>query len=43
MDQLHLLMEKEIQKGIFPVKPLKPTGAGDAFMGALIGALLKEL
>ena len=33
---------KEIQKGIFPVKPLKPTGAGDAFMGALIGALLKS-
>ena len=33
---------KEIQKGIFPVKPLKPTGAGDAFMGALIGALLNS-
>ena len=33
---------KEIQKGIFPVKPLKPTGAGDSFMGALIGALLKS-
>ena len=33
---------KEIIKGIFPVKPLKPTGAGDAFMGALIGALLKN-
>ena len=28
---------KEIYKGIFPVTPLKPTGAGDAFMGALIG------
>ena len=24
------------------VKPLKPTGAGDAFMGSLIGALLKN-
>ncbi|MBD1147787.1 5-dehydro-2-deoxygluconokinase [Pelagibacterales bacterium SAG-MED31] len=34
--------DKEIKKGIFPVKPLKPTGAGDAFMGALIGALLKS-
>ena len=34
--------DKEINKGIFPVKPLKPTGAGDAFMGALIGALLKN-
>jgi len=33
---------KEITKGIFPVKPLKPTGAGDAFMGSLIGALLKS-
>ena len=27
---------------IFTVTPLKPTGAGDAFMGALIGALLKD-
>jgi len=33
---------KEIKKGIFPVNPLKPTGAGDAFMGSLIGALLKN-
>ena len=33
---------KEIKKGIFPVKPLKPTGAGDSFMGSLIGALLKK-
>ena len=33
---------KKIVKGIFPVKPLKPTGAGDAFMGSLIGALLKN-
>ncbi len=33
---------KELIKGIFPVKPLKPTGAGDAFMGSLIGALLKN-
>jgi len=33
---------KEIVKGIFPVKPLKPTGAGDAFMGSLIGALFKN-
>ena len=33
---------KEISKGIFPVKPLKPTGAGDAFLGSLIGALLKN-
>ena len=32
----------EIIKGIFPVKPLKPTGAGDSFMGSLIGALLKN-
>ena len=33
---------KEIKKGVFPVKPLKPTGAGDSFMGSLIGALLKK-
>ena len=33
---------EEISTGIFPVKPLKPTGAGDAFMGSLIGALLKN-
>ena len=33
---------KEIQRGIYPVKPLKPTGAGDAFMGSLIGAILKN-
>ena len=33
---------EEISRGIYPVKPLKPTGAGDAFMGSLIGALLKN-
>jgi len=33
---------KEINKGIYPVKPLKPTGAGDAFMGSVIGALLNN-
>ncbi len=33
---------KEIKKGIFPVKALKPTGAGDAFMGAFIGSLLNN-
>ena len=33
---------KEIKKGIFLVHPLKPTGAGDAFMGALVGALLRD-
>jgi 5-dehydro-2-deoxygluconokinase len=33
---------KEINKGIYPVKPLKPTGAGDAFIGSLIGALLNN-
>lgn len=32
----------QIEKGIFPVLPLKPTGAGDAFMGSLIGSLLKN-
>ncbi len=34
--------DAEISRGIFPVKPIKPTGAGDAFMGSLIGALLKN-
>ena len=33
---------KEINKGIFPVEPLKPTGAGDAFIGAFIGSLLNN-
>ena len=32
----------QIIKGIFPVKALKPTGAGDAFMGAFIGGLLNK-
>ena len=30
----------EIKKGIFNVDALKPTGAGDAFMGGFIGGLL---
>ena len=33
---------KQINKGIFPVKALKPTGAGDAFMGSFIGGLLNN-
>ena len=33
---------KQIKKGIFPVKALKPTGAGDAFMGSFIGGLLNN-
>ena len=33
---------KEIKKGIFPVEALKPTGAGDAFMGGFIGSLLND-
>ena len=33
---------KRIDKGIFPVKALKPTGAGDAFMGSFVGALLNN-
>ena len=33
---------KEITKGIYPVKALKPTGAGDAFNGALAVALAKD-
>ena len=34
--------DNEINKGIFPVKALKPTGAGDAFMGAFIGSILNK-
>ena len=34
------MKNNELSKGIFEVKPLKPTGAGDAFMGALIGSIL---
>ena len=33
---------REINKGVYPVQPLKPTGAGDAFMGALVGGLLNN-
>jgi len=32
----------KIKKGIFLVNALKPTGAGDAFMGAFIGGLLNN-
>ena len=37
-----LYNNKQIKKGIFPVKALKPTGAGDAFIGSFIGGLLKN-
>jgi 5-dehydro-2-deoxygluconokinase len=30
---------EEIRTGIFPTTPLKPTGAGDAFLGAFLAAL----
>ena len=33
----------EFNKGIFPVHALKPTGAGDAFMGSFIGGLLNDM
>lgn len=33
---------KQLKKGIFPVKALKPTGAGDAFIGSFIGGLLND-
>ena len=32
----------ELEKGVFPVHALKPTGAGDAFMGGFIGGLLND-
>ena len=31
-----------LNKGIFPIKALKPTGAGDAFMGSFIGGILND-
>jgi len=34
--------DNEINKGIFPVDALKPTGAGDAFMGSFIGGLINN-
>ncbi|MEM6988031.1 MAG: PfkB family carbohydrate kinase, partial [Pseudomonadota bacterium] len=34
-----LTPDAEIQTGIFPVKALKPTGAGDSFMGGFIASL----
>ena len=37
-----MIMSKYLEKGIFPVKALKPTGAGDAFMGSFIGGLLNN-
>ena len=33
---------EQINKGIFSVKAIKPTGAGDAFMGSFIGGLLNN-
>ena len=36
------LDNQKITKGIYSVKALKPTGAGDAFMGAFIGGLLNN-
>ena len=36
------MKNNEFSKGIFEVKPLKPTGAGDAFMGGFIGSLLND-
>ena len=32
---------KLIKKGIFKVKTLKPTGAGDSFLGGFVGSILK--
>ena len=37
-----LVNSKKIKKGVFSVKPLKPTGAGDAFIGAFVGSLLNS-
>lgn len=33
----------QIRTGIFPVTALKPTGAGDAFLGGFIAGLVREL
>jgi 5-dehydro-2-deoxygluconokinase len=32
---------REVRTGIFPTTPLKPTGAGDAFLGAFLAALAR--
>ena len=37
-----LFNNQKIFKGIFSVKAIKPTGAGDAFMGAFVGGLLNK-
>lgn len=34
-----LTQDKEIKTGIFPAEALKPTGAGDSFMGGLVASL----
>ena len=39
---LTFLRDTEISKGIFKVNAIKPTGAGDAFMGGLIGSLVND-
>lgn len=33
----------EFETGIFPAKPLKPTGAGDAFLGGFVSSLAEGL
>lgn len=33
---------KVIETSVFPVKPLKPTGAGDSFLGGLLASLSSE-
>ena len=37
-----LTKDKNFFKGIYKVKTLKPTGAGDAFMGGFIGSILNK-
>ena len=39
---LTYLNDIEISKGIYKVNAIKPTGAGDAFMGGLLGALVND-
>ena len=34
-----LTKDKQFDTGVFPVQAIKPTGAGDSFMGGLIAGL----
>jgi Sugar kinases, ribokinase family len=42
MGSISFINKKKIIKGVYNVKVLKPTGAGDAFLGSFIGGILND-